>query len=480
MATITITVPELGENVDSVDVVQVLVAVGDKVAEDQGLIEVETDKAAVEVPSTAAGTVTEIHVEAGASLKQGDPIVTLEVAEGAGDDDTGQEAAAASATGDNEAAVTAAVTEDDRAEGEAGHRDHSGDRDASGDEEPKEAEPHDGHPADDTGDSSPRDRGVPVPEGAPQLSSMAIEPAAGERRLVPAAPTVRRFAREVGIEITAVDGSGPRGRISIDDVKRHTKQLLSRPATSVGPAATFELPDLAVFGPIRRAPMTKVRQLTAEAMARAAATIPQVTNHELADITELEQLRQRFKPRVAAAGGALTLTAILVKMVAAALRSFPTLNAAVDMARREIVYRESIHIGVAVDTERGLLVPVVREADRRNITEIATMLGDLAARARDRKLKPDEMQGATFTISNLGGIGGTAFTPIVNWPQVAILGVSRGRTQPEWIDGAWQPRLMVPLSLSYDHRLVDGADAARFLAWLAEALESPLLLALEG
>jgi pyruvate dehydrogenase E2 component (dihydrolipoamide acetyltransferase) len=174
------------------------------------------------------------------------------------------------------------------------------------------------------------------------------------------------------------------------------------------------------------------------------------------------------------------VTAILVKIVAAAMKSFPTLNASVDMANHEVVFKDYVHIGIAVDTERGLLVPVIRDANRKNITEIAAELADLSARARDRKLRPDEMQGASFTITNLGGIGGTGFSPIVNWPEVAILGVSRGRMQPEWIDGGWQPRLMLPLSLSYDHRLVDGADAARFLRWVAEALESPLLLALEG
>jgi len=303
----------------------------------------------------------------------------------------------------------------------------------------------------------------------------------GPRKLVPAAPTVRRFAREVGVDIARVAGTGAGGRITIDDVKLHAKRMLTQVAEGgAGVAATLDLPDLERFGPIRREAMSKVRRLTAENLHRAWVTAPQVTNHDLADVTELEEIRQRYKERVKQAGGSLTVTSILVKIVASAMKRFPTLNASVDMANHEIVFKDYVHVGVAVDTDRGLLVPVIRDADQKNITEISVELGDLAARARDRKLKPDEMQGASFTISNLGGIGGTGFSPIVNWPEVAILGVSRGRMQPEWIDGAWQPRLMLPLSLSYDHRLVDGADAARFLRWVAEALESPLLLSLEG
>jgi pyruvate dehydrogenase E2 component (dihydrolipoamide acetyltransferase) len=226
--------------------------------------------------------------------------------------------------------------------------------------------------------------------------------------------------------------------------------------------------------------MTKVRKATAENLARAWITVPQVTNHEIADITDLEEFRKAYKERVQSAGGKLTMTALLVKIVATALKAHPVLNAAVDMARQEIVFRYSINIGVAVDTERGLLVPVIRDADTKNLTEISVELDDLAGRARSKKLKLDEMQGGTFSISNLGGIGGTGFTPIVNWPEVAILGVSRGRIEPQWHEGKFRPRLMMPLSLSYDHRLVDGADAARFLAKLKDALEQPLLLALDG
>jgi len=437
----TVTVPELGEGVDAVDVVSVLVEVGQQVDVDQGLVEVETDKAAVEVPSPVAGTVAEIHVSAGDSLKEGDPIVRL-------------------------SGVSKSAKADPASAPETS-------------EKPREAPPR--QAADTPEPSEPKpSRDEPSPRDTPLAPRWAGEDG-GPRKLVPAAPTVRRFAREVGVDIARVAGTGAGGRITIDDVKLHAKRMLTQVAEGgAGVAATLDLPDLERFGPIRREAMSKVRRLTAENLHRAWVTAPQVTNHDLADVTELEEIRQRYKERVKQAGGSLTVTSILVKIVASAMKRFPTLNASVDMANHEIVFKDYVHVGVAVDTDRGLLVPVIRDADQKNITEISVELGDLAARARDRKLKPDEMQGASFTISNLGGIGGTGFSPIVNWPEVAILGVSRGRMQPEWIDGAWQPRLMLPLSLSYDHRLVDGADAARFLRWVAEALESPLLLSLEG
>jgi pyruvate dehydrogenase E2 component (dihydrolipoamide acetyltransferase) len=330
------------------------------------------------------------------------------------------------------------------------------------------------------GDAEPTGEAPPQPAASSPKSTGTGERDSELKKLVPAAPTVRRFAREVGVEISTVPGSGPGGRISIDDVKAHANRLLSESAPTPGPLVAAELPDLSKFGPVRREPMSKVRKLTAENLSRAWLTAPQVTNHEVADITDIEKFRKASKERVEKAGGKLTMTAILVKIVASALKQHPTLNAAVDMTNHEIVYRESIHIGVAVDTDRGLLVPVIRDANNKNLTELGIELDDLARRARDKKLKPDEMQGGTFSISNLGGIGGTGFSPIVNWPEVAILGVSRGRIQPEWFEGSFRPRLMLPLSLSYDHRLVDGADAARFLARLKDALEQPLLMALDG
>jgi len=458
--TTTVTIPDLGEGVDSVDVVAVLVKVGDTIAVDQPLIEVETEKAAVEVPSTTAGTITEIHVEEGQTLGPDAPVVSLETEEGQ---------------------ATEAVTETDAvAEAEPGPATES-----VAVAEPAAEATGSASAAVSAAESSDRDQGQrpqPAFASAPEIHNSEFIIHNSPARLVPAAPSVRRFAREVGMDITKVKGSGPNGRISIDDVKAAVSHQLSSPVGGPIGVPSADLPDFSRWGEIRREPMSKIRSVTATAMTRAWLTAPQVTNHDLADITKLEELRRAYKTRVQNAGGKLTMTAILIKIAASALKLFPDLNASIDPAGGEIIYKDFINIGVAVDTENGLLVPVIKNADNKNITEIAIELDDLAARARTRKLKPDEMQGGTFSISNLGGIGGTGFSPIVNWPEVAILGVSRGRVQPEWDDELddFEPRRMLPLSLSYDHRLVDGAEAARFLRWLTEAMESPLLLALEG
>jgi pyruvate dehydrogenase E2 component (dihydrolipoamide acetyltransferase) len=266
----------------------------------------------------------------------------------------------------------------------------------------------------------------------------------------------------------------------MDDVKEHARQRLTSAGTAGAPGKQTKLPDFTVWGDIDEETMTKVRRLTAEQMERAWHTVPQVTHHDLADITELENLRQRLKGRANAAGAKLTITAMLVKIAASALRLFPYFNSSIDIDRATIIRKSFINIGVAVDTPHGLLVPVISAPDTKNIKEIALELDDLSSRARERKVKPEELRGATFTISNLGGIGGTGFSPIVNWPEVAILGVSRSRTQPEWTGAEFKPRLMLPISLSYDHRLIDGAEAARFVRWIADTLEEPMLLALEG
>jgi pyruvate dehydrogenase E2 component (dihydrolipoamide acetyltransferase) len=306
------------------------------------------------------------------------------------------------------------------------------------------------------------------------------------RQPIPAAPSVRRFAREVGVDIYEVKGSGPGGRISEDDVKAFAKALLASAATAAqaapraGHFAQPQLPDFTKWGKIERVSMRGVRRKTAEHLAEAWNTIPHVTQHDRADITELEQLRARFAPKAEEAGGKMTVTAIALKVCAAALKVFPQFNASIDMEKEEIVYKQYIHIGVAADTDRGLLVPVIRDVDKKNIVELAVELSQLSKKAREKKLTPEEMMGGTFTITNLGGIGGVGFTPIVNFPEVAILGLSRSRMEPEWIGGKFEPRLILPLSLSYDHRLIDGADAARFLRWIAEAFEQPFLLSVQG
>jgi pyruvate dehydrogenase E2 component (dihydrolipoamide acetyltransferase) len=305
---------------------------------------------------------------------------------------------------------------------------------------------------------------------------------AEHRDPVPAAPHTRRLARELGVDIHAIKGSGPGGRISEDDVKAFAKGLISSPGGAARGMQLTEpaLPDFSKWGKIERVSMRGVRRKTAEHLRQAWNTIPHVTQQDKADITELEQLRAKFGPKAQQAGGKMTVTAIALKVCASALKIFPQFNASIDMTSEEIVYKQYINIGVAVDTDRGLLVPVIRDVDKKNIVELAVELSEISKKTKDKKLTPADMEGGTFTITNLGGIGGTGFTPIVNHPEVAILGLSRSSTEPVWIDGKFEPRLVLPLSLSYDHRLIDGADAARFLRWVAEAFEQPFLLSVQG
>jgi pyruvate dehydrogenase E2 component (dihydrolipoamide acetyltransferase) len=318
-----------------------------------------------------------------------------------------------------------------------------------------------------------------IKEVAPQVE---IQPEA-PRMAAPATPSVRRLARELGVDINQVPGSGPGGRISMEDVKNYVRQLnveaeRARPVTAEAPA--LPLPDFTKWGEVEREAMSNVRRTTARRLAQAWSTIPHVTNFDKADITQLEQLRKRYAGKAEAAGGKLTVTAIILKVAASALKVFPKFNASLDMANQEIVYKKYYHIGVAVDTDRGLLVPVIRDVDRKNIIELSVELTQIAEKARNRKVSLEDLEGGTFTITNLGGIGGTNFAPIINPPDVAILGIARASKEPVFNDGGFEPRLMLPLSLSYDHRLIDGADAARFLRWVVEALEQPFLLTLEG
>ena len=293
---------------------------------------------------------------------------------------------------------------------------------------------------------------------------------------------MRQLAREIGVNIAQVPGTGPGARISIEDVKKYAKQLLmTRPAVT-GSAPGVELPDFSKWGSVTREPMSNVRRKTAERMTLAWTTIPHVTQFDWANITDLDERRKKLAPKVEKAGAKLTVTAILIKIVAASLKVFPKFNASLDLATNEIVLKKYYHIGVAVDTERGLLVPVIRDVDRKNIIQIAVELSQQAEKARSGKMALEDLQGGSFTVTNLGGIGGTHFTPIIHFPEVAILGVGRARLEPSFQgkDGCCQPRLMLPLSLSYDHRLIDGADGARFLRWMVEAIEEPLLIPLEG
>jgi pyruvate dehydrogenase E2 component (dihydrolipoamide acetyltransferase) len=450
--------PELGENISQGDLVRLMIAPGAKVSEGQPVMELETDKAVVEVPSSVSGVIKEVRVKEGEKIKVGQLIFTLEGAAAPQPVPAPKSAPVEHVSGQHGArlAFQAAI----RAEGKTEEQ-------ALPPDQPQSAAPA---------------FGMPV-----QLGKVA---GTEHRHPIPAAPHVRRLAREVGVDIYEVKGSGPGGRISEDDVKAYAKALLQA-ATSAAQAqpraghfAQPQLPDFAKWGKIERVSMRGVRRKTAEHLAESWNTIPHVTQHDRADITELEQLRARFAPKAEEAGGKMTVTAIALKVCAAALKVFPQFNASIDIEKEEIVYKQYIHIGVAADTERGLLVPVIRDVDKKNIVELAVELSQLAKKARDKKLTPADMEGGTFTITNLGGIGGSGFTPIVNLPEVAILGLSRSRMEPEWIQdkngGKFEPRLILPLSLSYDHRLIDGADAARFLRWIAEAFEQPFLLSVQG
>ena len=419
--------PDLGENIESGDVIRILVDVGDRLAEDQTVIELETDKAVIEVPSSIDGTVTEILVQQGDTIAVGQPILAVETA-----------AAAAPVAEEAPPAPVPAV-----------------------------------EPA-----PTPMPQAVaPVVEEAPPEPTPALTSTDDP---VPAAPSTRRLAREIGVDIAQVQGTGPGGRISIDDVKAHSKKLHAARATGTAPAAAAPLPDFSQWGAVERQPVTKVREITAERLAQAWATIPQVTQFDKADMTSLEKWRAAYGKKAEAAGGKLTPTAILIKVLGIALKVFPQFNASIDMAQREVVYKHYFHIGIAVDTPHGLLVPVVRDVDQKNIIELAVELSELAQKTRERKIGPADMQGGSMTISNVGTMGGTAFTPIVNPPEVAILGVARSQVEPTYIDGQLQPRTFLPLSLSYDHRLIDGADGARFLRWVCTALEDPFIALLEG
>jgi pyruvate dehydrogenase E2 component (dihydrolipoamide acetyltransferase) len=485
------TLPELGENIESGDVLRILVKPGDMLAKDQPVLELETDKATIEVPSSVAGQVKQIRVKAGDKVKVGQAILTVEDGAGEQDQKTAKAAPASQAPSAPEPPPTSAS--DARASvPEAGALDQAvdGKRAADSPDEPtvKDARADAGRPeAPEDPDVSEGTGGARATKQTPRrekvvdISRGSRSPAettpASALPQAPAAPSVRRMAREVGVDINDVPGTGPGGRISIDDVKAHVSRLVSG-ASAAGTAPP--LGDFSRWGEVDRQPMRGIRRKTAEHLALAWATIPHVTQHDVADITALEEFRHRYAKEAEAAGGNLTVTAVLVKTVAAALRKFPQFNASVDMASHEIVYKKYVNIGIAVDTDRGLLVPVIRDADAKNVTDISVSLVQLSEKARQGKLSLDEMQGGCFSISNLGGIGGTAFTPIVNAPEVAILGVSRARMEPVYREDQFVPRLMLPLSLSYDHRVIDGADGIRFLRWIVEALEQPFLLALQG
>lgn len=462
--------PDLGEGIHEGEIVKVLVSVGDQVKEDQPILEVETDKATVEIPSPFTGTVSDIRVSAGDLVNVGDVLIVFD-GEGAPAEGAPAEEARA-----EEAARPPEATEEQVA--------------AAFDVQPRqEARP----------EEKPQERAAPP---APPAAEREAPP---EREgPVPASPSTRRLAREMGVDLRRVRGSGPGGLVTAEDVRNFASGDGARAAEPVSePAPPREaerrpaprpageevsairstavpvppMPDFQRWGEVERVPLRSVRRATARHMALAWSQIPHVSHQDVADVTELEALRNKYKGELAEQGGSLSLTVFVLKAAVAALKAHPRFNASLDTETEDLVLKKYYHIGVAVDTERGLLVPVIRDVDRKSMAELAVELKELVERTREGKIDLEEMQGGTFTITNPGPLGGIAFAPIVNYPEVAILGMARATWQPvvqgNGPSGAIVPRLMLPLILAFDHRVVDGADAARFVSMIVELLEAP-------
>jgi pyruvate dehydrogenase E2 component (dihydrolipoamide acetyltransferase) len=418
-------VPDIGDFKD-VPIIEILVKPGDVVKADDSLITLESDKATMEVPAPFAGVVKALQVKVGDRVSQGVPILMLEV---------GQTMAAAPA--------------------------------------PQPAAPAAAAPA-PAPVSAPTIAAAPVP-AQPTAPAAAPAPAVDHAEFVRAhaSPAVRRFARELGVDLSKVTGTGPKGRVLREDIQGFVKSALARPpaAAPAGPGLGFALPampavDFAKFGPVQAQPLSRIKKISGGFLHRNWLAIPHVTQHDEADITELEAFRKQMADEAKAGGVRLTPLAFLIKACVAALKRFPSFNASLSPEGDSLIVKQYWHLGVAVDTPNGLVVPVIRDADKKGVLELATELAAVSAKARDGKLTPTDMQGGTFSISSLGGIGGSSFTPIINAPEVAILGVSRSVMRPVWRDGQFVPRLMLPLSLSYDHRVIDGAEGARFISYL--------------
>ncbi len=428
--------PEVSEGVESADVAEILVSEGDIITANQIVAEVETEKALAEIECPYAGRVAKVHVSPGDTISIGATILTI-------DTDAPVEAPAEKAPDTAPAA-----------------------------EEKPETEPAPTAAKQEKAASKP----VEAPSAVASSSVAATQQSNEDRAPAPAGPATRRMARDLGVDLYDVKGSGPGGRITQEDVQNYVKQKLTAPASSGGPVAAPPLPDFSEFGATRRERLNKIGKMAAEHLTRSWNVIPHVTQQDLADITDIELARKQFLQGTGKNGPKVTMTAIAIKAAVTALKAFPKFNSSLDPETMEIVYKDYFHIGIAVDTENGLVVPVVRDADQKSLLEIASEVVELAVAARDRKLSMENMKGGTFTITNLGGIGGTGFTPIVSYPEVAILGMSRGQKELKLIDGELEERLMLPLSLSYDHRVVNGADAARFIVKLSALLSDPFTL----
>lgn len=466
--------PDLGEGVHEGQVVSLLIKEGDAIAEYQPMMEVETDKAAVEIPSPKAGVVAKWHVKAGQVVKVGDVMITI--------DESGAGAGKAPAAASKPAAAPAPAkpAEAPRKAVEAP---------ASAVAAASAVPEHAGM----RGDGFGRAERPAATMAAVPAATMAA-PVARREGPVPAAPVVRKLAREMGVDLQMIPGSGPHGRVLREDVERFAlghrggapatgpaRQAHPAPAVNGGDAQAFalpteELPDFSQYGPVRREPAPQIRKTIARQMTRAWLNVPRVTHHDEADITELERNRKRLNEKLRPGQAKMTITAIVLKAVAAALREYPMLNCSYDAKAGEIVYKDYVHLGVAVDTPRGLVVPVVRDVEKKSLPQVAKELNDVAERVKSGKFDIADLRGATFTITNVGAIGGTGATPMVNFPEVGILGMLKAAHKPVVRDGQIVPRLILPLSLSFDHRICDGADAARFTSDVIHSLENPLRL----
>ncbi|MFV8836311.1 dihydrolipoyllysine-residue acetyltransferase [Aquisalimonas sp.] len=459
MATKTITVPDIGD-FDAVDVIEVLVSDGDTVEAEQSLITLESDKATMEVPAPEAGTVKGVKIKVGDQVKEGDTILELEPAEGDGGSAGGDAGEDAEKEPEPEAAKAAPEPEKPAAP-----------------EEPAAASAPAANGGAAEASAPPRHPVHQVEADAAPIPTQSIDSESHKR--AHASPAVRRLARELGVDLGQVSGSGRKGRILKDDVQAYVKGVVKQAQSGAAPAAGAEgsagipaIPpvDFSKFGEVEEVPLSRIKKLSGPHLQRSWLNLPHVTQFDEADITELEAFRKAEKDAAEKEGVKLTPLAFMVKASAGALAKYRDFNSSLKPEGDAIIVKHYINVGVAVDTPQGLVVPVIRDADQKGVYQIARDLGELSAKARDGKLGPKDMQGGTFSISSLGGIGGTAFTPIVNAPEVAILGVSKSEMKPKWNGKEFEPRLMLPLSLSYDHRVIDGAAAARFTAYLAGLL----------
>lgn len=462
---IEVKIPQISEETDTAKVAEILVKEGDTIEKDQSVIAVETDKASVEVPSSHSGTIREIKVSEGEEVKVGDVILTLSDGEEEGgekekkeDKKEEKEDKEQEKTKDSEKEKKKEEDQKEESKKEKPEKEEETEKEETeknreeeaSEKKQKEDKETEGREKEDAKEKGDDEKDVEVP---------------GK----PASPAVRRLARELGVEIEQVEGSGPGGRVTEDDIKSHARG--ERGKTSA--RQTLSLPDFSKWGSTETKPLSGIRKETARRTQASWQNIPHVFQFDEADISEIQKYMEKNKEKAEEAGGRLTITAILLKISANALLQFPKFNASIDLENEEMILKHYIHIGIAVDTEKGLLLPVIRDVDKKSIIELAAEITKIAEKAREGKLSPEEMKGGNFSISNLGGIGGTNFTPIIYHPQVAILGVARAKTSPVYSGGEFKPREILPLSLSYDHRLIDGAEGAEFLQWIVQALEDP-------